>query len=72
MTSPSMDMSELSDYAENLISPTLSTIDGVAQVIVYGQKRYAVRVRPFSTHEEAAASAKGGATLSVVAEADDL
>ena len=45
MTSPSMDMSELSDYAENLISPTLSTIDGVAQVIVYGQKRYAVRVR---------------------------
>ena len=34
--------------------------------------RYAVRVRPFSTHEEAAASAKGGATLSVVAEADDL
>ena len=45
MTSPSMNMSELSDYAENLISPTLSTIDGVAQVIVYGQKRYAVRVR---------------------------
>lgn len=45
MTSPSMDMSELSDYAENLISPTLSTIDGVAQVIVYGEKRYAVRVQ---------------------------
>ena len=45
MTSPSMDLSELSDYAENLISPTLSTIDGVAQVIVYGEKRYAVRVQ---------------------------
>ncbi|MBU3542925.1 efflux RND transporter permease subunit [Polynucleobacter sp. MWH-Loch1C5] len=44
MTSPSMDLSELSDYAENLISPTLSTINGVAQVLVYGQKRYAVRV----------------------------
>jgi HAE1 family hydrophobic/amphiphilic exporter-1 len=44
MTSPSMDLSEINDYAENLISPTLSTIDGVAQVIVYGQKRYAVRV----------------------------
>ncbi len=44
MTSPSMDLSQISDYAENLISPTLSTIDGVAQVLVYGQKRYAVRV----------------------------
>ncbi len=44
MTSPAMDLSQISDYAENLISPTLSTIDGVAQVLVYGQKRYAVRV----------------------------
>jgi len=44
MTSPSMDLSQINDYAENLISPTLSTIDGVAQVLVYGQKRYAVRV----------------------------
>jgi HAE1 family hydrophobic/amphiphilic exporter-1 len=45
LTSPSMDLFEVSDYAENLISPNLSTIDGVAQVLVYGQKRYAVRVR---------------------------
>lgn len=45
MTSPSMDLSQINDYAENLISPTLSTIDGVAQVFVYGQKRYAVRVQ---------------------------
>jgi HAE1 family hydrophobic/amphiphilic exporter-1 len=45
ITSPSMDLFEVSDYAENLISPSLSTIDGVAQVLVYGQKRYAVRVR---------------------------
>ena len=45
LNSPSMDLFEVSDYAENLISPSLSTIDGVAQVLVYGQKRYAVRVR---------------------------
>jgi HAE1 family hydrophobic/amphiphilic exporter-1 len=45
LSSPSMDLFEVSDYAENLISPNLSTIDGVAQVLVYGQKRYAVRVR---------------------------
>ena len=45
LTSPSMDLSELNSYAENLISPTVSTVDGVAQVIVYGAKRYAVRIR---------------------------
>ena len=45
MTSPSLSLSELNDYAEHLISPTLSTLDGVAQVNVYGQKRFAVRVR---------------------------
>lgn len=45
MTSPSMDLSQINDYAENLISPTLSTIDGVAQVLVYGQKRYAIRIQ---------------------------
>ena len=45
MTSPSLAMSELQDYAEHLISPTLSTIDGVAQVNIFGAKRYAVRVR---------------------------
>ncbi len=45
LTSPSMVMSDLQDYAEHLISPTLSTIDGVAQVNVFGSKRFAVRVR---------------------------
>ena len=45
MTSPSMRLSDLDDYAENLIAPALSTIDGVAQVTVNGQKRFAVRIR---------------------------
>ncbi len=45
MTSPSMSLSDLNDYAEHLISPTLSTLDGVAQVSIFGQKRFAVRVR---------------------------
>jgi HAE1 family hydrophobic/amphiphilic exporter-1 len=45
LTSPSMSLSDLNDYAEHLISPTLSTLSGVAQVTIYGQKRYAVRVR---------------------------
>ncbi|HEY1044367.1 MAG TPA: efflux RND transporter permease subunit [Telluria sp.] len=45
LTSPSMDLSELNDYAENLIAPALSTLPGVAQVQVNGQKRFAVRIR---------------------------
>ena len=45
LQSPSMNLSDLNDYAEHLIAPTLSTLEGVAQVNVYGQKRYAVRVR---------------------------
>ena len=45
MTSPSMAMSELNEFAENLIAPSLSTINGVAQVSIFGQKRYAVRIR---------------------------
>lgn len=45
LVSPSMSLSDLNDYAENLISPALSTINGVAQVQVYGQRRYAVRVK---------------------------
>ena len=45
LTSPSLTPADLQDYAEHLISPTLSTIDGVAQVNIYGSKRFAVRVR---------------------------
>jgi HAE1 family hydrophobic/amphiphilic exporter-1 len=45
LDSPSMGLAELNDFAENLIAPTLSTIDGVAQVNVNGQKRFAVRIR---------------------------
>ena len=45
LTSPSLNLSDLNDYAEHLISPTLSTLAGVAQVNIFGAKRYAVRVR---------------------------
>jgi HAE1 family hydrophobic/amphiphilic exporter-1 len=45
LQSPSLSPADLQDYAEHLISPTLSTVDGVAQVSIFGAKRYAVRVR---------------------------
>ena len=45
LTSPSMPLSELNGFADNLIAPVLSTLSGVAQVHINGQKKYAVRVR---------------------------
>ncbi|HLX23555.1 MAG TPA: efflux RND transporter permease subunit [Usitatibacter sp.] len=45
LTSPSMSLAELNSYGDNLISPTISTLPGVAQITVNGQKRFAVRVQ---------------------------
>ncbi|MBY3082447.1 efflux RND transporter permease subunit [Rhizobium laguerreae] len=42
--SNTMPRSKLDDIAENIISPSLSTLPGVAQVSVYGAQTYAVRV----------------------------
>jgi HAE1 family hydrophobic/amphiphilic exporter-1 len=45
LSSPSLLFSDLNAFSDNLIVPALSTIDGVAQVQVSGQKRYAVRIQ---------------------------
>lgn len=45
LTSPSINLTDLNDYADNLIAPSLSAIAGVAQVSVFGQRRFAVRIR---------------------------
>ena len=45
LSSPSMALSDLNSFADNLISPVLSTLPGVAQVQINGQKKFAVRVR---------------------------
>jgi HAE1 family hydrophobic/amphiphilic exporter-1 len=45
LTSPSMPLSELNALAENLISPTISTITGVAEIEINGRQRFAVRVK---------------------------
>lgn len=44
VNSKEMPASKVDDIAENVISPLLSTISGVAQVSIYGAKTYAVRV----------------------------
>jgi len=45
MNSASLPVPTVDDYAETLIAPAISTIDGVAQVQVQGQAKYAVRVQ---------------------------
>lgn len=37
-------MLELSDFAENVISPPIETIEGVSGVRIWGQKRFAMRI----------------------------
>ena len=44
MSSTSMDTLQLSDYAERYVVDRLSSIDGVAQVRIGGQQRYAMRI----------------------------
>ncbi|WP_421912430.1 efflux RND transporter permease subunit [Mesorhizobium sp.] len=45
LVSDSVPLTDLDAFAENVISPSLSTIDGVAQVSIYGQQKYAVRIQ---------------------------
>lgn len=44
MSSTKMDTLQLSDYAERYVVDRLSSVDGVAQVRIGGQQRYAMRV----------------------------
>ena len=45
LLSQTMPLSEVDDYAENVVAPTLAQVPGVAQVQVQGQQKYAVRVQ---------------------------
>jgi HAE1 family hydrophobic/amphiphilic exporter-1 len=45
LSSPTMPLSKVNEYADTIISPRISMIKGVAQVMVYGSQKYAVRVQ---------------------------
>ena len=45
LTSPTVPLSVLDDYAETMIAPRISMVNGVSQVQVQGARRYAVRVQ---------------------------
>ena len=45
VSSPTMTLAKLDEYAEQLIARRISMVSGVASVTVYGSKKYAVRVQ---------------------------
>ena len=45
LTSDTMPLAQVDDYAENILSQQVSNIDGVGQVIVGGQQKPAVRIQ---------------------------
>ncbi len=45
VNSPTMTLSKLDEYAEQLIARRISMVSGVASVTVYGSKKYAVRIQ---------------------------
>jgi HAE1 family hydrophobic/amphiphilic exporter-1 len=45
LSSETMPMNQLDEYAETLMAQRISTVEGVAQVQVYGSQKYAVRIQ---------------------------
>jgi len=45
LTSPTLPLFQLDEYAENLMAQRISMVSGVAQVQVYGAQKYAVRIQ---------------------------
>ncbi len=45
LTSPSLPLYELDEYGETVLAQRISTVSGVAQVLVYGSQKYAVRIQ---------------------------
>jgi HAE1 family hydrophobic/amphiphilic exporter-1 len=45
LTSPTLPLYDLNEYGDTIIAQRISTVSGVAQVLIYGSQKYAVRVK---------------------------
>ncbi len=72
VSSPTMPLYRVNEFAETLLAQRISMISGVAQVMIYGQQKYAVRVqldpnqlasREIGVDEVAEAVRKGNANI---------
>src|SRR5580692_3231411 len=53
LTSSTLEMSKVDEYAEDILAPRISMVNGVSQVTVQGAQKYAVRVQVDPTKAEA-------------------
>ena len=69
LSSDTMPMNQLDEYAETLMAQRISTVEGVAQVQVYGAQKYAVRIQldPHAARERAASASTKSAPRSAAA-----
>ncbi len=72
LTSEALPLSEVDEYAEGILAKRLSMLDGVAEVMVFGSQKYAVRIqldpkalvsRSIGIDEAAAAIRSGNSNL---------
>ncbi len=72
LSSPTLPLSMVNEYADTFIAPRISMISGVAQVLIYGAQKFAVRVqldpqalatRGIGIDEAASAVQKGNVNL---------
>ena len=72
LSSPTLPLSTVNEYADTIIAQRISMISGVAQVLIYGSQKYAVRVqvdplilasRKIGIDEVAAAIERGNVNL---------
>jgi HAE1 family hydrophobic/amphiphilic exporter-1 len=45
LSSPTLPLSMVTDYADTFIAPRISMLSGVAQVLIYGSQKFAVRIQ---------------------------
>ena len=45
LTAPTLPLYQLNEYADTLMAQRISMVNGVAQVMVYGSQKYAVRIQ---------------------------
>ncbi len=45
LSSPTLPLSDVNEFADTIIAPRISMVNGVAQVQVYGSQKYAVRIQ---------------------------
>jgi HAE1 family hydrophobic/amphiphilic exporter-1 len=83
VSSNTLPLSKVNDYADTMMAQRISTLPGVAQVLIYGQQKYAIRVQadpdklasqglPVDTVRDALSAAASNAPIGVISGSKQL